>query len=169
MTKKIAIIGTESTGKTTLTQQLSTYYQATFVLEYAREYLSKITGTYQKSDLLEIAKGQIRLENEKKDEKLLFCDTNLIVIKIWSDHKYGHTDSWITSTLKKSFYDFHLLMDIDLPWKKDPLREHPHLRQYLFDKYKHFLEYHKLPYAIVHEKGKKRLKNAISILNPILQ
>jgi len=62
--KKIVIIGPESTGKTTLCEQLATHYQTLWCPEYAREYLLKNGTDYSFDDLLTIAKGQIALEEE---------------------------------------------------------------------------------------------------------
>ena len=62
--KKIVIIGPESTGKSTLCEMLAEHYQTTWVREYAREYLLKHGTNYSYENLLEIAKGQIKLEEE---------------------------------------------------------------------------------------------------------
>src|SRR5690606_33055147 len=95
--KKIAIIGPESTGKSTLTKALASKFGEPWVEEYARPYLEKLDREYQYGDLLEIAKGQLKLEDqrEKLAKRMLFCDTNLYVIKVWSDHKFQKTDPWI--------------------------------------------------------------------------
>ena len=122
--------------------------------------------SYVQKDLLEIAKGQLALENRlaRSGSKFLFCDTNLIVIKIWSDFKYGSTDSWIEEQLAERSYDFYLLTDIDLPWEEDPMREHPQKREELFQLYKKYLEDHELPFAIVSGNGQQRLEKAIDAI-----
>ncbi|MDH5610342.1 MAG: ATP-binding protein, partial [Cyclobacteriaceae bacterium] len=96
---------------------------------------------------------------------LLFCDTNLIVVKIWSDHKYGTTDSWILEQLDQRSYDFYLLANIDLPWRPDPQREHPDRRLYFFELYQQYLIQHDLPYAIVSGDEDLRVKCALDALN----
>ncbi|HEX8332780.1 MAG TPA: ATP-binding protein [Segetibacter sp.] len=62
--KKIAVIGPESTGKSTLCEQLANHYNTLWCPEYAREYLLRNGASYIYEDLLEIAKGQMRLEDE---------------------------------------------------------------------------------------------------------
>ncbi|MDX1939803.1 MAG: ATP-binding protein [Saprospiraceae bacterium] len=126
---KIAITGPESTGKTTLTRQLAAHYDTLWVPEYARYYLTLLNRPYTQEDVLEIAKGQLHWESEltKLTDTLLFCDTDLIVIKIWLKFKYNLEDEWLESQLKKHRYDLHFLCDIDLPWQDDPLRENPNL------------------------------------------
>jgi NadR type nicotinamide-nucleotide adenylyltransferase len=149
--RRIAIIGPESTGKSELSQQLAAEFETEWVPEFARFYLDRLDRPYEKADLLEIAKGQLDWEDDKAGyaQTYLFCDTNLIVIKIWSDHKFQHTDAWIEEQLSKRTYDFYLLNDIDLPWTPDPQREHPTKRKYFMGIYKNYLEEHELPYAIV--------------------
>lgn len=141
---KIAITGPESTGKTTLARQLAAHYHTLWVPEYARFYLTFLDRAYTPEDVVEIAKGQVHWENElsKLNPKLLFCDTDLTVAKIWLKFKYNLENEWIESHLKSKTYDFHLLCNIDLPWQDDPLRENPNLqdRQALYDLYKQELK-----------------------------
>ena len=86
--KRIAIVGPECTGKSWLSQRLADHYHTRWVQEYAREYIDHLDRSYNMADLTEIAKGQIALEDEAANEAgdLIFCDTNLFVIK------YGRTD-----------------------------------------------------------------------------
>lgn len=168
--KKIAIVGPESTGKSRLSEQLAAHYNTAWVPEFARSYIENLNRPYQKSDLLEIAKGQLLFEDEqiKRANNYLICDTNLWVIKIWSDHKYGSCDDWIMENIRKRKYDLHLLTYIDIPWEPDPQREHPHLRSYFFDVYKNTLEYADTTYVIIKGNNEERLKKAISAIETLL-
>ncbi|MEQ8878474.1 MAG: ATP-binding protein [Cyclobacteriaceae bacterium] len=167
MIKKIAVIGPESTGKSELSAQLARHYQTEWVPEYARFYLDRLQNEYEQSDLLEIAKGQIEWEKDKMEmaDEWLICDTNLIVIKVWSDHKYGNTDPFIEAQLEKIPYDFYLLSNIDLPWRDDPQREHPKLRKYFLDLYENYLKARKLPYKLVSGIEDIRLANAVQAID----
>ena len=166
MTRRIAIIGPESTGKSELCQHLARMYQTEWVPEYARFYLDRIGRPYQKDDLLEIARGQLAWEDDKfsYSDQYLFCDTNMIVLKVWSDHSYGETDGWILNELRNRVYDFYLLTNIDLVWLPDPQREHPKLRQYFFDIYEKYLKDHNLPYGLVSGIEEDRVQCAIDHL-----
>ena len=62
--KKIVIIGPESTGKSTLSELLAKHYNTEWCREYAREYLLTNGTDYTFDDLLEIAKGQVALEDK---------------------------------------------------------------------------------------------------------
>ncbi len=164
--KKIAIVGPESTGKSDMSLQLSHQLSCDWVPEFARFYLDRLDRPYEKDDLLEIAKGQLAWEDDKasNEEEWLICDTNLLVIKIWSEFKYGETDPWILEQLERRKYDFHLLMDIDLPWKPDPQREHPTMRKELFKIYESELKTMDFPYAIVKGIEGDRLGSALQAL-----
>lgn len=95
----------------------------------------------------------------------LFCDTDLLVTKVWSEFKYGKCDPWILEQVNIHRYDLYLLCDIDLPWQDDPLREHPDKRKELFDIYhRHLLEM-KVDFVIVAGIGDRRLENAIKAIS----
>ncbi|HLF34447.1 MAG TPA: ATP-binding protein, partial [Cyclobacteriaceae bacterium] len=88
--KKIAIVGPECTGKSWLAQKLAEHFSASWAPEFAREYIDRLDRPYNRGDLLAIAKGQAKMEDHVTEGAgdLLFCDTNLLVIKVWSEHKY---------------------------------------------------------------------------------
>ncbi len=162
--KKISITGPESTGKSDLSVALARHFNTDYVKEYARDYINSLNRPYQQHDLLLIAQGQIKMEEqkEKTNNRFLFCDTDLLVIKIWSLYKYGVCHPWILKELEKNRYDFYLLCNIDLPWQYDPQREHPHLRSFFFDWYKKELEEYNFAFHIVSGRGQQRFQNALN-------
>jgi len=74
---KIVVVGPESTGKSTLCRQLASHYQSMWCPEYAREYLLKNGTNYSYEDLLDIAKGQIALEEKTTDQLRNFLLQNV--------------------------------------------------------------------------------------------
>ena len=162
MIKRIAIIGPESTGKSELAQQLAREYESEWVPEFARFYIDRLDRDYGYEDLKIIAEGQMTWENDKAEyaNEYLFCDTNLIVIKVWSDFKFGKTDAWIEEQILNHNYDHILLCDIDIPWKPDPQREHPQSRKEIFDIYKNYLGENEIPYTLVQGIEGDRLASA---------
>lgn len=162
--KKISVTGPESTGKSELSIALASHFKTTRTKEFARDYIRGLNRPYQQDDLLLIAKEQLKMEEEKKKvaHRFLFCDSDLLVIKIWSLHKYGVCHPWILNQLEKNRYDLYMLCDIDLPWQYDPQREHPHLRRFFFNWYKKELEDYGFPYFVVSGKGKQRIENALT-------
>lgn len=168
---KVAITGPESTGKSTLSQQLAAHYNTVWVPEYARTYIEELNRPYTLQDLEAIARGQIDLETQMQEQAkgVLFADTDLLVIKIWSEHAFGECPDWVLQKLKQQDYNLYLLMGVDLPWEPDPQREHPHLRQYFYDWYKRELETLQVPFVEISGQHSSRLEQAIQRVNTLLQ
>ncbi|MBP6978807.1 MAG: ATP-binding protein [Lentimicrobiaceae bacterium] len=146
-----------------LAQQLAERYHTLFVPEVARSYLSSIARPYEYEDLMRIAKEQFRMEEEliRKEKRYLFCDTDFIVLKIWSYDKFRKCDPWILEMVKRHRYDLYLLMDIDLPWEPDPQREDPDRREFLFSLYQSELDRLGVDYYIISGRQEERVENAV--------
>ena len=162
---KIIVTGPESSGKTTICKGLSNYYNIPFSEEYSRRYLNPLQGNYTQKDLLEIAKGQLKSNQENQ-----ICDTDLITIKIWSEYKYSNCDNWILEQIEKQKTEnrFYLLCKPNIPWEADPLRETPTNRSKLFKIYKGELEKLHHNYFIIEGTENERIKNAFSIIKKLL-
>jgi len=134
--------------------------------EYARTYIDQLERPYSQQDLLEIARGQLKNEEsfDHSTDPYLFCDTDLRVIKIWSQNKYDYVHPWILNRINQREYFAYLLMDIDLPWEPDPQREHPQDRHRIFDLYRAELEPSGVPFTIISGARKERLKSAIDFI-----
>lgn len=172
--KKIVIIGPESTGKSTLTESLAQHFKTASVPEYAREYLQQKNAPYQYNDLLEIARGQLEAEDRISkyvQNACLFCDTDLYVIKVWSEHKYQRCDPFILKAIARRHYDYYLLTDIDLIWAEDPLREYPQpeMRRYFFHIYQDIVQNSGRPWALIKGSREARLEQAIAALTFYLE
>lgn len=167
---KVAIVGPESTGKTALARNLAAYYHTEWVPEFARDYLEKISRPYTRDDLEIIALEQIQLEDrmEKKANQVLICDTTLLVIKIWSEFKYGYCAEWIGEEVKHRYYDLQFLTYIDVPWEDDPQREHPHKRQYLYDLYVRELNHLGTGYVEIRGSLEERMETSIGEITALL-
>lgn len=168
--KKVAIVGPECTGKSDLSQFLATYYNTSWVPEYARGYVGNLVRPYEPHDLLTIAHGQIRLEDEwlENANRVMFCDTNLLVIKVWSEFKFGSCDPEIIRHIQTRQYDLHLLTYVDIPWEDDPLREHPEQRQTLYDIYLKELTTLNTPFIEIRGEQQERRKIAIEAVDRLL-
>jgi len=174
--KKIVILGPESTGKTTLCNQLAEHYQTVWAPEYAREYLLTHGMDYTYEDLLTIAKGQLELEkaaearviNESQEnEPLLFVDTNMYVMQVWCEFVFQKCHTWILEQVAERPYQLYLLCNVDLPWVKDQLREYPDLesRNRLYHIYKQILTTQHVPWKEISGGYDKRLKTAIAAVD----
>ena len=196
---KIVVIGPESTGKSTLCQMLAAHYQTVWVKEYAREYLLKNGTAYSYENLLEIAKGQIALENEAlhstnnksvvpnsnvanlplivhhspftPHHSPIFLDTNMYVMKVWCEFVFDKCHHWILNQIVERKYDLYLLCNIDLPWIKDELREYPDLatREKLYHYYKDIMINQQVPWIDISGTYDQRLQKAIKAVDGLLQ
>lgn len=169
--KKVAIVGPECTGKSELSAFLAEHYKTTWVPEYARGYIDNLVRPYNEADLLTIAHGQLRLEETwiSDANRVLFCDTNLVVIKVWSQFKYGHVDDSILESLKNSHYDLQLLTYIDIPWQDDPQREHPDKREELYKIYLEEVKALDTPFVEIRGDRNQRRKVAIEAIDALLK
>ncbi len=160
---KIAITGPESSGKTTLARQLAAFFDVPCVPEYARIYLNLLRRPYYAEDLLHIAHGQKTWEDVLAclQPAFLVCDTDALVLKIWAEYKYGVCPVPILQWWKAQPYDLHLLCKPDMPWQYDPLREHPHQREALYNSYLEALEREGVPYAIMQGAKMERFEAAV--------
>ncbi len=161
--QRIAIVGPECTGKTTLALALGEALGAPVVPEIARSWLPALGRAYIESDLLELAQAQ-RAAEQAVTAPVVVCDTHLLVLRIWSLEAYGRVDPWIVAHEGLSRYALHLLCVPDLPWEPDPLREHPHDRPRLFERYAKALAEAGVPTAVVSGSGEDRVRSALAAL-----
>lgn len=170
---KIAVLGAESTGKSTLCEQLALHYKTVFVPEYARTYFTKKKNIddYSLNDLETIYVHQI--ENEKKAiqnaTRFLFCDTTLITAKIWTLEDFKTIPPFISQNISKVKYDLYLLANNDVNWKKDALRKNPDNRDYLYQRNIDELDLLKANYKVIQGLDEQRLKNAIKHIDTMFE
>lgn len=173
---KVVLFGPESTGKTTLSEQLARHYNTVWVPEYAREYLQDKWNNERKTcephDLLPIAEGQMKLENQltPKASEVLICDTDLMETKVYSEAYYlGFCDPLLEKYALQNTYDLYFLTYIDIPWEKDDLRDRPDERERMFLYFKDTLEKYHRNFVILKGDKKTRLATAVSYINQLLK
>lgn len=180
---KVVVIGPESTGKSTLCRELAAHYNSYWVPEYAREYLLANGKEYTYEDLSEIAAGQAALEDDiigalslrglqqRRGKLPVFIDTDLYVIKVWSEFVFNKCDNRILNGIAGRECDLYLLCGTDLPWVKDELREYPDLatREKLYHYYKDALVNQYKPWVEICGNVDERLRKAIRSINLLLE
>ncbi len=173
---KVVLFGPESTGKTTLSDQLARHYNTVWVEEYARPYLQKVWNqerrTCEPKDIMPIAYGQMELENRlaKRADRLLICDTDLLETKVYSEEYYGeYVDPLLEEAAQKNSYDLYFLTYIDTPWVADDLRDRPKQRLEMFNAFKNALEKYDSPFILLKGDKETRLKTAVEAIDNLLK
>ena len=172
---KIAMFGPESTGKTTIAAQLAQEFNTIWIPEFARDYLQDKWNSKQEictpEDLIPIAIGQTKLENEALSQAnaILFCDTNLLVTKVFSDIYYKQCHHLIEKAAKKHKYDLFFLTDVDVQWEADDLRDKPSERENTLAIFEKALIDFEKPYIKLSGNKQERLEKATQIVKDFLK
>ncbi|WP_201501219.1 AAA family ATPase [Psychrobacter cibarius] len=172
----VAILGAESTGKTTLCRDLAAHFGCPWVPEYMRTYLQAkwdkehLTCTWE--DLLPIAQGQIELENKLAEQAAqsdhnhyLFCDTSLFELMVYSNWYYGDCPKALTNAALTHHYDLILLTEVDIPWVADDLRDSPHQRDEISAYFESQLTRHQKPFHRIGGDRDERVQQVLEWLS----
>jgi len=172
---RVVLYGPESTYKTALAKALARHYNTFFVMEFSRTYAeakAKLNLRLNRDDVIKIAEGQIKAENEQAERanKLLICDTDLLVTLVYSQHYY---DGFYPEDLKhyayQNQYDYYFLSYIDVAWEADGIRDEPFNRKDMFDKFEAELVKAKKPYTIIKGAFEERLQTCIEKIDTLLK
>lgn len=163
---KIAITGVECSGKTSLTEALANLYNTTWVKEAARDYLNNLQRDYNLTDIDNILHLQLAAEKQTVANKLLFCDTDALVCKIWAEYKFGAASNFINNCWQTANYGLYLLCDFDIEWEEDPLREISNRseREKIFFIYKNYLQQFNRNFVIIKGDLQQRIEQVQLLL-----
>ncbi|MBS3030009.1 MAG: AAA family ATPase [Dolichospermum sp. DET50] len=168
---RVCIFGPESTGKSTLTQNLANHYNTVYVSEYARGLLDFKGGNCDFTDIPVIARGQMAAEDAlvRQANKVIFCDTDLITTTIWSHVLFGKCPQWIEDEGNLREYNLYLLLDVDVPWVDDTQRCLPNYREEFRDHCIQALESRHRPYIIINGDWEQRWQKACMAVDELLK
>ena len=165
---KVAVTGPESTGKSTLSQALAEHYNVSWAREFARDFLRGRSGKYNLSDLDEIAQGQQKNIDALRNEEIVIADTEMTVMKVWSEFKYGESSQVINDLWESQHFNIYLLCAPDIPYEKDPLREHEAFREELFEIYHNILRQMNVHFVILKGNIESRINQAITEIDQLI-
>ena len=160
---KVVVTGPESTGKTEICKFLAASFDAAFIPEYAREYVTSLNRPYTFEDVEKIARVQVNQLWQHRKEKLpiLFLDTYLIITKVWFREVFGMVPDWIDHSLEDAGIDLFLLCYYDIDWIPDPVRENPGPRRaFLYESYLEEIKQLGRPCEIIRGSGAERFNKA---------
>jgi NadR type nicotinamide-nucleotide adenylyltransferase len=172
--KRVVLIGSESTGKTTLARRLAEHYDVEWVPEFVREYAERKREPLVFEDHAQIARGQIALEDElrrraiEREAALVLQDTDLLSTAVYCAHYYGKCPFWIADAAKVRRPDLYLLLDIDLPWIDDPARDRGHMREEVQSLFRQAVEQSGVPFVVISGDGDARFGAARAAIDALL-
>lgn len=168
--KRVAIVGAESAGKTTLAAQLSQALTTVWMPEYGREFVDRKGGipTLDESRILteETLLRQNALAHQAN--RVLVCDTELIVLKVLADVHFGYSPQHILDGIEQQQFDLYLLADIDIPWVGDGVhREGVEVREAQHRQFKEELISRNISYHIISGSIEERLRKSLVMINEL--
>lgn len=167
---RVVLTGSESTGKSTLAARLAEHYEAELVPEFVREFAERKGGAIEFSDHGPIAKGQMALEDEHiaRGNRLVVQDTDLLSTVVYCDHYFGMCPQWIREAAASRRPDLYLLMDIDLPWIADGVRDRGHMREEMQRLFHDAVFATGVPVAVIRGQGDERFLRAVDAIDELL-
>ena len=169
---KVALIGTESTGKTTLTKYLAKMFATSWVEEYGRKYCeNELFGdesllTYDDYSTIAFRHKESEEAASRTANRVLFSDTNAFITGFYQYMYEGEVSPIVSSIISSESYDLVIYLDDDVPWVDDGLRVHGTKAQR--KKAKDTLEYLIERYTIDHVKVsgsyKERLNKSYKLI-----
>jgi HTH-type transcriptional repressor of NAD biosynthesis genes len=172
--KRVVILGAESTGTTTLTKALARHYRTSWAPEYGRTYCegrrtAKNRNNWTADEFIHIASVQNALEDflARKSNKLLICDTDAFATRLWFErylsYLYPKLDE-ITNTDNKSLY---ILTGDEIPFVQDGTRDGEQIRHQMHQRFIEELDKHHLKYIIVKGSRSNRRLQAIKEIDKL--
>jgi HTH-type transcriptional repressor of NAD biosynthesis genes len=161
--QKVCVYGPESTGKTVLTGYLAKRFGTAFVPEMAREYFRDRMPAHE-GEMLDVAELHAReiLARAPQADKVLFVDTDHLTTKIYWQEFFGRAPKFEAWIEQANAYGLYLLLDIDVPWVADPLRECGDKRAEHMEWFKRELDQAGISYALVGGDWEQREQRAVA-------
>ena len=163
--KRIAMLGGESTGKSTLSEALAKQLNTVFTTEYGRDLWLEKKGQLVFSDLLLIGEKQIELEDEltKQANQYLICDTTPLTTLFYSLDSFGKADPKLKKLAERQ-YDYIFLCEPDFPFVQDGARTSDEFRKWQDQWYRKELEKCDIKYYVLEGMLENRITKILDVL-----
>jgi nicotinamide riboside kinase len=172
---KIALLGAESTGKTTLARELAAHFNAhgrtaVAVPEALRDWCEAHQRTPRPEEQMAIAQEQEhRMSEAASRAQVVIADTTAVMVAIYSAMLFEDHSLYRFAVEAQRGYDVTLLTGLDLPWIADGLqRDGPHVREPVDALVREVLGKAGVPWRVVYGTGAERLRNALSAIDATL-
>lgn len=171
--RRVAIVGAESTGTTTISRALAGHFGTAWVPEFGRTYSEGkiMSGTeWQSEEFSFIAEEQNRMEDTlaRYSDKLLFCDTNSWATDLWHERYLGRRSDAVSARHAGRTYDLYLLTDADIPFVQDGLRDGESVRHAMHARFREILEDEGKRYVVLSGSHEERMARAVAECEALL-
>ncbi|WP_075792384.1 AAA family ATPase [Massilia putida] len=169
--KRIALLGAESTGKSTLAQALAARYGTLWVAEYLREFVEVNARVPREDDQVGIARTQRAREQVLADDArvrdFLFVDTTPLMTAVYSRVYWGRVPADLLALEAAHDYAWTLVAAPDLPWVPDGLqRESEEVRQRVHAQLLDVLDARGIPFTLLTGELEARLRQVEELIGP---
>lgn len=172
----IAVLGAESTGKTTLAAELAaqlatrTGLPCTWVPELLRGWCERAGRTPRVDEQAAIAASQAEaIDTARHAHALVVCDTTPLMTAVYSRLLFGDASLDDAAINFQRRCSMTLLTAIDLPWVADPaIRDGPHVQVPVDTLLRQLMQQHGLDWSVVSGSGDARLQSALAAVAPLL-
>lgn len=173
---RICVVGAESTGKTTLAQDLARHFETVWVPEYGREYSERKLAAeggydFRPEEFAHIAARQCELEDEaaRRADKILICDTDAFTTSIWHRRYMGARSPAVEEIVARQRRpDLSILTDIDTPFEQDGTRDGEHVREWMHELFIEELRAQGRHFRRVYGTRDERLRQAVGYIEDLI-
>jgi HTH-type transcriptional regulator, transcriptional repressor of NAD biosynthesis genes len=172
--RRIAIVGAESTGTTTLSKALARHYKTVWVPEYGRMYSEgKIFGDesaqWRTDEFVEIAEAQAALEDvlAEASNGIVICDTDAFATSLWHERYMGIRSPEVEAIAARRHYDLYILTGDEIPFEDDGLRDGEHIRHEMHNRFVERLTEAKKNFILLRGSKEERLQAAIAAIDAL--
>lgn len=170
-TKRIVILGAESTGTTTLAMDLAAALETNWIAEYGREYSAakqaKGDSCWYSDEFTEIARIQTERENKaaRYSNRYLICDTNAFATRLWHRRYMGYDSQPLESLAAKGKADLYFLTGDEIPFIQDGMRDGEHIRHEMHEWFSEELSKQSAPWHLITGSRNDRLREALELIS----
>lgn len=168
--KRIGVLGAESTGTTTLAEDLARTLNTVWVPEFGREYSAQKQDRgeteWMSDEFVEIAIEQTRRENAAAREanRILICDTNAFATVLWHRRYMGRDEPRVRAIAAKGKCDLYLLTGVEIPFVQDGLRDGEAIRHTMHEWFEMELKNQPVPWVLIRGSREERIDQAVDAI-----
>ncbi len=174
-TKRVCVLGAESTGTTTLAKGLAAHLQTAWVEEYGREYsevkLARNDPDWRTHEFIMIAGEQLRREDAaaRRADRILICDTNAFATILWHRRYMGSHSQAVEEIARRGRCDLYLLTGDDIPFVQDGLRDGEHIRRQMHGWFEEALAAQAAPWHVLRGSHERRMQEGVRLIRSLFK